>query len=518
MLAIDFFDQAVVHFPNRIAVTDGSLSFTYSEIDAIASDVANSLSSCGLKAGAHVAILSPNHPLVLACQYGILRAGCVWVPANYRNPPQDTVVQFAKLDVDWLFYHSSMQSYLDGIAAEVDQLTGLVPIDAPSGGRVSLADWCATFTSGASLPKRTMDDVMYVGSTGGTSGGGLKGVVHTNRSWEINIANYYAIHNFEKPPVHLVVAPLTHAAGVFHWGLVGKGATHVLCPSADPATILAMVERYCVTIIFLPPTIIYMLLAYPDLTKHDLSSLEYIAFGAAPMSVQKLKEAIAIFGPVLYQAYGSTETLIMNTCMTREDMAAASSTPELAHRLASAGREGPFSRVAIMSEDGRLLPAGERGEIVIRSGSIMREYYKDVEKSVQSRLFGWHHTGDVGLKDEDGFIYIVDRKNDMIISGGFNIYPSEIEQVILSHTAIQDCAVVGVPHEKWGEMVVAAVELKQNAVLDEAEFLSFCKTRLGSVKAPKAVEVLAEMPRSPVGKTLRRAVRERHWAGRLRQI
>lgn len=518
MLAIEYFDRAVERYPLTVAVTDGVLAISYAEMGRLVDRIARALVASGVAAGTHIAILSPNHPMVLACQYAILRAGCVWVPANPRNPAPDTAQQFAKLKVEWLFHHSGMEDYLDGIRDRLGGIRKLIPLDVPSRGEDDVATWAAGFPEDVTLPERGMDDVMFLGSTGGTTSGQMKGVVHTNRSWEINLANFYVAHPFRAPPIHLVVAPLTHAAGVFHWGLMGREATHVLAPSADPETILGMIERHRVTILFLPPTIIYMLLAHPRLRDFDVSSLEFFGFGAAPMSVEKLKEAIPVFGECLYHAFGSTETLILNAYLSREELAAAAADPALEHRLSSIGREGPFSRIAIMDDDGALLPADERGEIVMRSGTLQREYYDDPERTAQSLLHGWHHTGDVGYKDADGYIYLVDRKNDMIISGGFNVYPAEVEQVVLAHPAVQDCVVVGVPHDKWGEMVIAAVELKPGATLDEAEFLAFCRSRAGGVKCPKQVEILAEMPRSPVGKTLRRVVRERFWTGRDRDI
>ena len=518
MLAIEFLDHALEHFADRVAVTDGNLSLTYRQIDERARAIANALLSQGVEVGTHVSILSPNHPFVLACQYGILRAGCVYVPSNYRNSASDTEAQFRAFEVKWLFYHSSMQDYLDSRRDGFAMLHQRIAIDQPSGGNPSLVEWSDRFPEKVELPQRRLDDVIYVGPTGGTSGGGIKGAVHTNLGWENNIANFYAIFPFKKPPVHIVVAPLSHAANIFHWGMVGMGGTNVICPAPDPESILSAIEKYRGSLIFLPPTMIYMLLAHPGIEKYDLSSLEYLVFGAAPMSVEKLKEAIATFGPILCQGFGSTETLIMNTFMHREEVTEAAATPSLHRRLASAGRAAPLSLVSVMDDDGNVLPAGTRGEMVIRSTSVMREYFRDPEKTAAAKAFGWHHTGDVAEIDEDGYVYIVDRKNDMIISGGFNVYPGEVEQVILSHHAIQDCAVVGVPHEKWGEMVLAAVELKTDHELDTEELIQFCKERLGSVKAPKMVEILPEMPRSPVGKTLRRAVRDRYWQKENRQI
>ncbi len=517
MLAIEHFERAVQRFPDRVAVIGDGGAITYRALAEQADRIANALLSCGVAAGTRISILSPNHPMVLACQYAVMKAGCVWVPSNHRNLPADTLRQFHALEVGWLFYHSSLESHVADIRGDLPDVRGMIAIDGPTPTAPGVLDWAAGFPPGAPLPTRRMDDPVAIMTTGGTTGL-PKGAVHTNRSWEANIASYFATFSFRKPPVHLVVAPLTHATGVFHWTMVGRGATHVLCPSADPDAILGMIERHRVTILFLPPTIIYMLLSHPRRKDYDYSSLEYFMFGAAPMSVDKLREATAVFGPVMSQIYGSTETLIMNTILLREELAESLADPALEHRIASAGREGPFSRIEILDDRGMPLPPGEHGEIAVRGDFVMTEYYKDPQRTAEVRINGWHRSGDVGYKDADGYLYIVDRKNDMIISGGFNIYPGEVEQTVLAHPAVQDCAVVGIPHEKWGEAVLAAVELKAGHTLDEAEFLAFCKGRLGSVKTPKFVEILDRMPRSAVGKTLRRAVRAKYWEGCDRAI
>jgi acyl-CoA synthetase (AMP-forming)/AMP-acid ligase II len=204
--------------------------------------------------------------------------------------------------------------------------------------------------------------------------------------------------------------------------------------------------------------------------------------------------------------------------MTPEETAEAARDPKLQHRLASAGRETPFSRIEIIDEAGAIAPPGARGEVVIGGGSLMREYYRDPERSEEARGPLGHHTGDIGYKDADGFIYLVDRKNDMIISGGFNVYPGEVEQVVMSHPAVQECVVVGAPHPKWGEMVVAAVELKPGASVAPDALLSFCREQLGGVKAPKRIDILPALPRSAVGKTLRRLVRAPYWEGQATLI
>ena len=511
MLAIEHFERAVALYPHRVFVIDGDHEITYSQMDRLASSVAWALAANGIAKGTRVGLVSPNHPNILACQYGILRAGAVYVPGNYRNTVEDTRNQFEAFGVEWLFYHSDLDSYIASLIAQLPKVRGAIALDEGGSAERSLRLWTEAHPEPMPLPLCAADDVIYIGATGGTSSSQIKGVVHTNRSWESSIASFHAVNKLDKPPVHIVVAPLSHAANVFHWCLLGYGPTNVICPSARPDDILGTIERHKGSYIFLPPTIIYMLLAHPDIASYDLSSLDHMVFGSSPMSVEKLKEAISVFGPILEQMFGSSETLNVVTFMSRTETAEAASNPRLAHRLASAGRSTPLTRVSIMDDAGNHLPAGERGEIVVRSASVMKEYFNDPERTAASRVHGWHHTNDIGYLDDDGYLYLVDRKNDMIISGSFNIYPGEIEQVVLSHPAVRDCAVIGAPHEKWGEEVVAAIELKPGVAFDEGEFISFCKKKLGSLRAPKRVEVWEQMPRSPVGKTLRRKVRERYW-------
>lgn len=513
MLVIEQFDRAVRRFPDRPFVISDDVMLTHREMADGAASVANALVRTGVAAGTHVALLTPNHPLGLVAQHGIVKAGCVWVPCNHRNTVADTVRQAVSLDVRWLFYHSALRAHAEAMREQVPSLLNAVPIDKADDTGPAMAEWAAGFAPGALLPERTVDDPVSILSSGGTTGV-PKGAVHTNRTYEANTAGYWAAFDFTVPPVHLVVAPLTHAAGAIHCALTGLGATTVLSPSADPDVILGLIEKHRVTFLFLPPTIIYMLLAHPRLREYDCSSLRHFAFGAAPMSVDKLREAIDRFGPILCHLYGSTETLVMNTILRPEELADVLLTTAHSGRIASCGREGPFARVEIIDDEGTILPPGEQGEIAIRGGFVMAGYYNEPEKTAATRINGFHRMGDIGVKDADGYVYIVDRKSDMIITGGFNVFPGEIEQVVLSHPAVQDCVVVGIPHDKWGEAVLAAVELKPGCELDADELIARCKADLGSVKAPKFVEVVDELPRSPVGKTLRRAVRARYWEGR----
>jgi acyl-CoA synthetase (AMP-forming)/AMP-acid ligase II len=299
--------------------------------------------------------------------------------------------------------------------------------------------------------------------------------------------------------------------------LLAMGATQVIIPRVDPLDIMRCIQQHKVTTLFLPPTAIYSLLAHPRVREFDYSSLKYFIYAAAPMSAEKLKEALAIFGPVMAQTFGQAESPMLCTFLSPQEHLVIGD-PQKEKRLLSCGRPTLMTQVEIMDEEGNLLPCDEKGEIVTRGNLVMKGYYKNEAATQQASAFGWHHTGDVGYKDSDGYLYIVDRKRDMIISGGFNIYPSEIEQVIWSHPAVQDCAVVGAPDDKWGEAVTAVVEVKPGLSVTPEALSAWCRERLGGMKTPKRIEIWDRLPRSPVGKVLKRDIREKYWAGRERRV
>jgi acyl-CoA synthetase (AMP-forming)/AMP-acid ligase II len=281
---------------------------------------------------------------------------------------------------------------------------------------------------------------------------------------------------------------------------------------------LGAIPKYRVTEIFLPPTVIYRLLDIPDLQKKvDFSSLRYFLYGAAPMSVEKLKQAIEVFGPVMAGGYGQTEAPgAISTMPPNEHLRGGKVASDA--RLSSVGRPNPLVKVEIMSDDNQILERGQSGEICVRGDLVMKGYYKDPVKTAEAIIDGWLHTGDVGHIDEEGFLHITDRKKDMIISGGFNVYPSQVEQVIWAHPAVRDCAVIGVPDEKWGEAVKAVVELNKGQTLSAEDVIALCKQKLGSVSAPKTVDFVEALPRSPVGKVLKKDLRAEYWKDKNRSI
>ncbi len=356
------------------------------------------------------------------------------------------------------------------------------------------------------------DALATLSCSGGTTGL-PKGVMTSNRNWAYRISEVM-VRLAHPKPVHLVAAPMTHGAGAGALELMAMGATHVVMPQFDPAEILRAIDRYEVSHIFLPPTALYRVLSHPNLHKSDYESLRYLICGGAPAAPDRVKEALAAFGSALHLGFGGTEIGGGVCWLSGHDMMEALDADN-EDLLLSCGKPAPVLRVEIVDDDRNPKPTGEAGEIAVCSYGNAAGYYKNEEETARCFRDGWFYTGDVGYKDEAGNVYVSDRKKDMIISGGFNVYPSEIERVLMTHSLVQDCAVIGVPDEEWGEAVKAVVELKKDASAEPDELKKsleeICRASLAGFKVPKSFEIWPEIPRSPVGKVLKRAVRERYW-------
>jgi acyl-CoA synthetase (AMP-forming)/AMP-acid ligase II len=328
-------------------------------------------------------------------------------------------------------------------------------------------------------------------------------------------SHYWRAEDVE--PVSLCVAPLSHAAGVVAFAMFSLSATNVVMPGFEPLEVLRAIEQYRVTHLFLPPTALYKLLALPEISKFDYSTLRVFLLAGSPVSPDKFKRAVETFGPCMCQCYGQTEAPMLLTFLDQDTVAgaAAGDHPE---RLRSCGRATSAVRLAIMDDEGRILAPNQTGEIVARGTLVTPGYYNLPEATAEVRKFGWHHTGDVGYRDDDGFFYIADRKKDMIITGGFNVFCAEVEAGIMSLPQVQECGVIGVPDEVWGETVKALVVLEQGATLDEGAIIAHCKARLGGMKAPKSVEFRTEIPKTPTGKLDRKTLRAPYWMGRDRAV
>jgi acyl-CoA synthetase (AMP-forming)/AMP-acid ligase II len=517
---IDFFDKGAEKAPERVFLTDAGgdgSTWTYAEAQAASHRVANALIAAGVSPGTRVAIYANNAAVNFIVLLGVFRAGAVWTFLNARNSAADNAYILDNTGTRCLFYHADFAEAVDTVRTACPKLRTVVCLDREDAGAPAFDDWLAAASDAPVDVPRGEDDLAVMATSGGTTGR-PKGILLSNRVFSTMIATYDLHMPLRKPPVHLVAAPMSHAAGALITAFMAHGCTNVILPGFDAVKVMEAIQEHGVTVLFLPPTAIYMLLAHGEVRQYDYGSLEYFIYAAAPMSVDKLRQAWTVFGPVMTQSYGQAEAPMNATYMSPAEHGEALADPALAGRLASCGRETAYTRLAIMADDGRLLGPGEAGEIVLRGGLVMSGYHENADATAEASAFGWHHTGDIGMRDADGYVYIVDRKKDMIISGGFNIYPSEIEQVVWSHPAVQDCAVVGVPDDKWGEAVTAVVQLKPGASAEADDIAKLCRERLGAMKTPKQVEFWPDLPRSAVGKVLKRDIREKFWAGQSRRV
>jgi acyl-CoA synthetase (AMP-forming)/AMP-acid ligase II len=515
MRLIDYFDRGASRNPDEACLVEGDASKSYREVQSRSHQIANALIASGFPPAGKAAVMSPNCAAVLECVLGILRADGVWVKINFRNSATENAAVLDQLDAAVLFFHSSLADQVAQFRVACPKIQTFICMDANIDNSLKLEEWIADVESLAPERASGGDTLATLSSTGGTTGR-PKGVMSSSLTWQTFIGNFHTCFPLTGRHIHLVVAPMAHAAGSFALVMTAVGATNIILPRFDAEAVMAAIARHRVTTLFLPPTAIYSMLSHPRVREFDYSSLEYFFYTAAPMSVNRLREAIDVFGPVMATMFGQVEAPATCTYMPPWELVENGVVNE--RRLASCGRPSLHTRVAIMDDDGQLLGPRKTGEIVVRGSLVMRGYYQNPEATVEASRFGWHHTGDVGYTDEEGYLFIVDRKKDMIISGGFNVYSAEVEQQLASHPAVLECAVIGVPDEKWGEAVQAVVELKAGRSVTEVELIEFVKSRLGSIKTPKHIEFWPTLPRSIAGKVLKGEIRDRFWKGAGRRI
>ena len=507
MRLTDFLDKGASLGAEAPCLTMNGRTRSYAEVQRLSWVIARALARSGVGPGDKVAILSANDPLAFCCVLGISRAGAVWCPVNPRNEAAENRELLDLFDCSCLIFQGAFSPLVARIAPDLPKVTTLVCLDDDAPGAAQFSEWVDGIST-EPWQAEPADDIVMIAGTGGTTGK-PKGVMLTGHNIETMTALTLMSYPFDGRPAYLALAPLTHAAGVLCFPIMTLGGEIVIMPAPDLAGFLDLIGRHRITHTFLPPTLIYMLLDHPKLCSADLTSLQCMWYGAAPMSASRLEQAIiGAIGPVMGQLFGQTEAPMMISTMPPKDHLRADGTLAV-ERFASAGRPTPLVTVAIMDDKGSVLPAGQRGEIVVRGPLVMAGYYKDPAATAESSRHGWHHTGDIGYLDPDNYLYIVDRAKDMIISGGFNVYSAEVEQALLAHPAVLDCAVVGLPDDKWGERVAAVIQSHPGQDVADDELRTFVKARLGSVKTPKQIEVWPDLPRSKVGKVLKNEVKSR---------
>ncbi|GAA1583126.1 class I adenylate-forming enzyme family protein [Leucobacter aridicollis] len=508
--AVSFFDRGWRINPDKLAYVSADESWTFDEARRMSNQIARSLAELGIAQGGKVGVLSPNAPLAWLCVLAAWRIGAVWVPLNPDHPTDETAQLLTRFGVEVLIYHPELGdqvAQIRGAAPDVKHLLSLGPA-RDDVADVDLTARAATYPDTAPDFDVSADDVAVIAPTGGTTGL-PKGVMNTHRNVSVMVAHQmlalqYGQHDRQ---VNLAAAPMTHSAGFSSLQASARGGTTVIIPRASTDAVLDAIETYGVTELFLPPTVIYRLLDRLEDEARELSSLRYLLYGAAPMSTEKLRRGLELLGPVFLEVYGQMEAVAAISFKLPQDHLTATGEIADAERLASCGRPGPLIQVSVRDPLSFVeLPTGATGEICVRGDLVMKGYYEDPEKTAETIVDGWLRTGDLGHLDASGFLFITDRSKDLIISGGFNVYPSEVEQALWGHPAVLDCAVIGVPHPDWGEQVTAIVELQPGGSASEAELRAHCRELLGGVRTPKRV-YFTELPRSANGKVLKKELR-----------
>jgi acyl-CoA synthetase (AMP-forming)/AMP-acid ligase II len=514
----DILIKTAMLFPDREILVSPEIRLTGREVLDRGFRMANALLDLGLAKGDKVGVLLKNSHQSVESFCGIMCAGMARVPLNMRNSAREHLYILNNSETKAVMVGEEFADIIGSIRSEAETLQHIICVTGtPPKGMLNYENLIAQASSKEPDIVINDDDVFRLSYTSGTTGV-PKGVVQHNRAAMTSFYNVLLDGlDIRKEDVVALTSPVTHASGAMILPHFIRGAKVVILPGFESKQLLETVEKERVTTLYLVPTTIVMLLNDPDLKKYDLSSVKSIRYGASPIAPEVLKQAIDTFGNVFLQGYGLTEGSMPLTLLTKEDHIMDGSEKKL-KRLSSVGREVTVAKVRIMGDDGQLLPPGEIGEIVAQSDQVMLEYWKNPEATAESFQAGWLHTRDMGYMDEDGYVYLVDRKGDMIVSGGFNVYPKEVEDVLYMHPAVFEAAVFGVPDPKWGETVKAAVALKAGMSATEDDIIDFCKEHLAGYKKPTSVDFIAALPKNDNGKILRKDLKEPYWQGKGRNI
>ena len=498
---------------DKVALKFLDRNWTYDAMNRATNQVANALLAEGLGKGARIALLAANTDRFFELQFGSAKCGVVLVPVNFRLAPPEVAFVVDDAEADIFFVDQAHAGLVKQIAPNLKSVKKIIAVDFADDEWSDYESWRNAHgeeACGVAVEEQDTACQMY---TSGTTGH-PKGVeiTHHNLLCMLPVATR-EWGGWNTDDVSLVCMPLFHIAGG-GWGIVGfyVGCTNVLHADVDPGLILSSIEEEKITISLFVPAVILFLTQHPKGADTDFSSLRQVVYGASPIPVPVLQHGMALLKCDFAQVYGLTETTGGITYLPPEDHVAGSP------RLSSCGRPIEGVEIRIVDGDGGTMPAGEVGEIICRTPQNMKGYWARPEANAQVLRDGWFWTGDAGYLDEDGYLYIHDRIKDMIVSGGENIYPAEIESALAGHPTIADVAVIGVPDDRWGEAVKAVVVLKPEQSLANDDLIAFARERIAGYKVPRSMDVVEALPRNPSGKILKREPRAPYWEGKERQV
>lgn len=511
--------RAALHFKENYALSCAGKRRTFTEIETNSNRFANGLLNLGVKKGDRVAVFSDNCVEYVEIDFALYKSGIIRLGINPMLSAKEAEYIISDSGATTVVGSSRLLNVIYPITSKLPNLKNYISISQQAVPKEIIKYHDFIEAHNAAYPKIEVDesDVAMLFYTGGTTGI-PKGAMHTHEgiiSVIMNLQSEYLQLN--RTDILLSGGSLAHANGFRAILCFLEGTKFIIPEGFLPEEIFKTVEREMVTVLCTVPTTLIRLSSSPDLAKYNLNCLRLITYGAAPMSTEKLKQCLRIFGNRLAQSYGQAEALMAITHLSKEDHIIEGAEKDV-RKLASAGIPYSTVEVRIVNDRGEDVKPGAAGEIIVKGKITMKGYWNNPDATAATIKNGWIYTGDIGSADEDGYIYLVDRKKDVIISGGYNIYAREIEDALHAHPTIAEAAVIGVPDEEWGESVKAIIALKNGMTATEKEIIQFCKARLSSYKKPKTIEFVSELPKTSIGKISKKDLRTKYWRGQERAI
>jgi len=497
-------------FPDRLAILYEDRYFTYQELNDRVNLLANAFLQLGLKKRDKVAVLLFNSNHFAEIYFATVKAGGIFTPINFRFAPEEVRYILDHSDACFFLFGEEFSDLVETIRSKLTKVRVFIStgkgLDRNILNYEDLLKNTKREEPALRLSEKDECQLMYTSGTTGRPKGAI--LTHGNILW--NLVNTLVGREDQEGEISLVVGPLYHTAALNnHFTIrVALAGTSILVKSFDPRNVMEIIQGKKVNVISGAPTMFHLLLALPDLEKYDVRSITKCTTGAATLPDKTRQKLMQLFPNAkgIYDVYGCTEASPNIAILKARDSL---------RKRQCVGQALPFLEVKIVDDQDREVPRGEVGELICRGPNIMKGYYKDSQATREALRGGWLHTGDLAQMDEEGFIYMVDRKKDMVVSGGENIYPREVEEVLYHHPKVQEVAVIGVPDPVWGESVKAIVVLKKGETMKEEEVIDYCKNYLASYKKPRSVEFAEDLPRNPSGKVLKTVLREKYlnWKG-----
>jgi len=515
MNTTEFLTIATAICPDRDAIVFEGKRYTFSQLNERVNRLANGLAKLGVKKGDRVALLQVNCNQCVETYFATAKLGAIYVPLNFRAKADEHEYMVNFAEVNTLFVGGRYIDLINSIKPELKTVNNIISIESKRDDMLYYEDIIASSPPDEVITDIGDDDTTILMFTAGTTGR-PKGVMLSHNCFSVYVLENVTPADPELEESNILTVPIYHVAGIqAMMAAIYGGRTIVMERQFDAGEWMKLVEKERANRVMMVPTMLKQLIDHPDFSKYDLSSIRVITYGAAPMPPQVIKKAIDVFPGVSFiNAFGQTETASTITTLAPEDHIISGTEEEKEKklkRLSSIGKPMPDIEMKIIDEEGRGLPPGEVGEIVARGPRVMTGYWKDEDKTEKTiDKEGWVHTGDMGYMDEDGYFFLAGRATDMIIRGGENISPEEVENVLRTYPKIEDVAVIGIPDEEWGEVPKAVVVLKAGESSTPEEIMEYCRTKLASYKRPRSVVFINELPRNPMGKVLKRVLREQY--------